>query len=71
MKSQAKVKFIILLSIMVMVALFVIIGFQLFKIGKVKKQISAQQYQIQQLQKELDYYNNIPNGPHNSITGEN
>ena len=68
MKSQAKVKFFILLAIMVVVALFGLLGFQLYKIIQANKQISLQQQQISSLQKQMDYYENkLPNTEHDNI----
>lgn len=71
MKSQAKVKGIILLAIFIMIALFVVIGFQLFNIIKIKKEINAQQQTISELQQQIDYYEKTPNSEHENITGEN
>ena len=72
MKSQAKVKFLIMLAILILIALFSLIGFQLYKIIKTENRINAQQEQITKLKQELDYYNNkLIENEHNSITGEN
>lgn len=71
MKSQAKVKFLILLAVIVLIALFSIVGFQLIKISQIKKEISNQQNQIDSLQQQLDYYEKLPSTDHDSISGEN
>ena len=68
MHSQIKIKFIIFLAILLPIVLFAVIGFQLFKINQVQKEISKQQTQIEQLQNKLDYYENkLPDGEHDSI----
>ena len=72
MESQARVKFLIFIAILVLVGLFSLIGFQLYKIIETENRINNQQEQITKLQQQLDYYNNkIIEEEHNSITGEN
>ena len=72
MESQARVKFLIFIAILVLVGLFSLIGFQLYKIIETENRINNQQEQITKLQQQLDYYNNkIIDGEHDSITGEN
>lgn len=71
MKSQMKVKAVILLAITILVALFFVVGFQLFKIIQANNKIESQQQQISNLQEQLDYYTKLPDGEHESITGEN
>ena len=72
MKTQLKVKSIILLAIVVVIALFGLIGFQLFKIYQHTLTIQNQQKQITSLQEEIDYLKDkIPNENFDSITGEN
>ena len=71
MKSQTKVKGLILLAITIMVALFVIVGVQLFNIIKIKKEINAQQQTISELQQQIDHYEKTPSGEHENIIGEN
>lgn len=71
MKSKNTVKFLIVLIIISAVSLLALIGFQLIKIHKAKRKISAQQYQIEQYQKVLDYYQNqLPDGEFETIIGE-
>ena len=72
MQSQFKVKFIIFIAIVIPIALFGLLGFQLVKINKANEQISNQQKQIESLQQQLDYYNSkLPDGEHDAITGGN
>ena len=71
MKSQAKVKLIILLAITLLFALLIVSGFQIVKIHQANRTISEQQTQIQQLQQQLDTLNNQPNSDHETITGDN
>lgn len=71
MKSQAKVKMLISLAIIVLIAMFVLVGFQIVNIHKANKQIKSQQQQISQLQQQIDAYEKIPGSDHNTITGEN
>ncbi|MBQ8615857.1 MAG: hypothetical protein IJ415_04750 [Clostridia bacterium] len=72
MKSQTKVKSVILLAIVILIALFGLVGFQLFKIIQANNKIESQQQQIANLQQQVDYYNNkSPNSNHEIITGEN
>ncbi len=71
MKSQTKVKMLISFAIIVLVALFVLIGFQLVNIHKANKQLKAQQQQISQLQQQIDSFEKQPGSDHETITGEN
>lgn len=71
MKSQAKVKFVIFLALIIIVAMLSLLCFQLVKINQVKKKIYSQQQQISQLQEQLDYFNNkTTDSEHDSIIGE-
>lgn len=68
MQNQIKIKFIIFIAIIIPIALFGVVGFQLFKINKSKKEIQKQQQQIELLQQQLDYYENkLPDENHDSI----
>ena len=58
MKSQKKIKFLIFLSILLIVALFSIVVFQLVNTIKINNKLDQQSKQISQLEKELDYYQN-------------
>lgn len=71
MKSQTKVKALILLAIIVLIALIGVVGFQLFKIIQANNKIENQEQQISNLQQQLDYYSKLPDGEHETITGEN
>lgn len=71
MKSQTKVKMLISFAIIVLIALFVLIGFQLVNIHKANKQLKAQQQQISQLQQQIDSFEKAPDSDHETITGEN
>ena len=71
MKSQTKVKLIILLAITLLLSLLVVSGFQIVNIHQANKTIAEQQNQIQQLQQQLDNLNNQPGADHETITGEN
>ena len=71
MNSQAKVKAVILLAIVIMIALFSVIGFQLYKIIDIKREISSQQQTISKLQQQIDYYEKAPDGAHDNIVGDN
>ena len=71
MRSQAKVKLVIFLAIMLLFALLISSGFQLYKIHEANKTIIQQQNQIQQLQEKIDNLNNQPNSDHETITGDN
>lgn len=68
MQNQIKIKFIILVAIIIPIALFGIVGFQLFKINQTNKKLHKQEQQIELLQEQLDYYENkAPSGEHDSI----
>lgn len=58
MAPQKKVKFLIGLAIFVFVALLTISIIQIVTIAKTKKELNQQRTQIEQLNKELDYYQN-------------
>jgi len=70
MNSTARIKFVIAVALLIAVALCSVVVIQLVNISKIKKEINAQQYQIQQLEKELDQNNKTPNTDYDSITGE-
>ena len=68
MQSQIKIKFIIFVAIIIPIALFGVVGFQLFKINQTNKKLREQEQQIELLQEQLDYYENkTPSGEHDSI----
>lgn len=58
MNNQKKVKALFSLSILIIVALFVTVVFQLINIVKIKNNIITQNQQIEQLEQQLDYYQN-------------
>ena len=58
MNNQKKVKALFSLSILIIVALFVTVVFQLVNIVKIKNNINSQKQQIEQLEQQLDYYEN-------------
>ena len=69
MENQKKVKLLIILSILIIVALFTVIVFQLVNIVKSKKELASQQQKIEQLEEDLDYYKNkLPNEDYKVIT---
>ena len=61
MKTRSKVKILILLAVLIVVALIAISVFQLVKIIQTQNKITSQEQQIEQLEKELDYYKNKAN----------
>ena len=60
MTSQGKTKLLILSAILILIALVCGIVFQLVKIKQVNNQISQQEQDIADLQKELDSFNKQP-----------
>lgn len=70
MKSQAKVKFIIYLAILILVAMIGVIGYQLINISKVRQQVALQQKQITSLQEKIDSYEKAPDDTYDNILGE-
>ena len=68
MTGQKKVKLVISLAILIIVALFAIVTIQIVNISKAKKEISNQQKQIQQLEKQLNSYEKTPNADYEEIT---
>jgi len=70
MKSQFKVKTLILLAVIILIALFSFVGFQLVKISQAKKQIENQQQLINSLQQQIDAHQKNPDSNHDLITGE-
>lgn len=58
MKSQAKIKSIIFLATIALVALFAIVVTQLIFINKTRKELNLEKQQLQELNKKLDYYEN-------------
>ena len=72
MNSPKRIKFIIMLAIVIVVALLGVIVFQIVNIAKAKKEIAKQQEQIRELNEKLDYYNNKTNiSPFIVTPGEN
>ena len=68
MNIQKKVKSIIFFAILLVIVLFATVIIQLVNIHKTKQTIAAQEQQIQQLEKTLDYYESkLPNKDHDSI----
>ena len=58
MREQTKIKSIIFLAIIVLIALFAIVITQLVFISKTRKELNLQKQQLQELNKKLDYYEN-------------
>lgn len=58
MNNQNKVKSLIALAMLIIVVLFITVVIQLVNISKTQKEVLAKQEQIQQLEKQLDYYEN-------------
>ncbi|MBQ9795796.1 MAG: hypothetical protein IJW36_02385 [Clostridia bacterium] len=72
MKSQAKVKFLIMLAVVILIAIFALLSFQLFKINQIKKQIAIQKNQISNLEQQIDFYENKQESTeYDTITGDN
>lgn len=71
MKTQAKVKFLITMAIIVLIAMFALVGFQLVRLSQARKKIALQQQQISLLQKQLDSYEKTPDTNYEDIIGEN
>ena len=61
MSIQKKVKLLISLAILIIIALFSIVVIQIINISKANKEIHRQQEQIQRLENQLDSYNKTPN----------
>ena len=71
MSNQKKVKLVLCFAIFIIIALVFVSVYQIVDIAKTKKQIEAQQTQIEQLQKELDYNKNkLPQTNYDEITEE-
>ena len=71
MNSTRRIKFIIGLAILIVIALIAVVVFQLITLNKTKKELLQQQQQIERLQQEVDYYSNKqPNADYDSITGD-
>ncbi len=69
MNNPKKVKLIISLATLILVALFVIVCFQLVNIIKIKNKLSSQNKTIHQLERTLDYYKDkIPDNNYDEIT---
>ena len=58
MRSEKKIKFLIFLSILLVVSLLTIVVFQIVNINKINNRLDSQNKQITQLEKDLDYYKN-------------
>ena len=58
MREQTKIKSIIFLAIVLVIALFVTVITQLVFINKARKELHLQNQQLQELNKKLDYYEN-------------
>lgn len=68
MNNQKKVKFLIAVAMLFAIALFVIVVAQIVNISKTQNKLANQQQQIEQLEKELDYYKNkLPNEDYEEI----
>jgi len=72
MTSQPRIKLLLILTIVILLSLFALTGFQLFKLHKAKKQIAAQKQTIERLEKQIDYHENkLPNSEYENILGDN
>ncbi len=76
MKANSKVKMVISLAIILIVALFVISVFQLVAINKKQRELSAKQTEVERLTNMLEYYkehknNETGDGSDISVKGEN
>lgn len=58
MANQRKIKLLIALAIIILIALFALITTQLIFIGKTNKELRTQQKEIEELNRKLDYYEN-------------
>ena len=58
MANQRRIKFLIALAIIILIALFALITTQLIFIGKTRKELTSQQKEIEELNRKLDYYEN-------------
>ena len=58
MREQTKIKSIIFLAIVLVIALFATVVTQLVFINKARKELNLQNQQLQELNKKLDYYEN-------------
>ncbi len=68
MNNQRKVKFLIAIAMLFAIALFVVVIVQIVNIAKTQNKLTNQQQQIEQLEKELDYYKNkLPNEDYDEI----
>ncbi len=67
MTIQKKVKLIISLAILIIIALCVTVVFQVVNISKINKEIHAQEKQIQQLENQLDAYSKLPGTDYEEI----
>ena len=69
MINQKKVKTLLSLAIIIIVSLFVVVAFQLVNISKMSNALNSKKDQIQQLQQQLDYYQNkTPQSDYEEIT---
>ena len=69
MNNPRKVKFLLSLATIALVALFAVVCFQLTNIIKIKNKMASQENTIQQLEQTIDYYKDkIPNNNHDEIT---
>ena len=67
MSIQKKVKFLISLAILVLIALCSVVVVQTFNISKAKKQLANQKHQIEQLEKQIDSYEKQPGSDYEEI----
>ncbi len=58
MNSPRKVKFLIILALLIVVTLLTVIVFQLCNIIKTNNKLKSKQDQIERLEKEIDYWQN-------------
>lgn len=73
MNNQKKVKSLISLAILIIVTLFVVVTIQLVNIIKIKNNLNSQNQRINQLEQQLDYYENknVENNHEGIVLGEN
>ena len=68
MSVQKKIKFLILIAILIVISLCTVVTFQIVNITKAKKQINNQQQQIQRLENQLDSFNKTPDNDYEEIS---
>ena len=68
MVATKKVRLIISLAVILIIALFAIVVVQVFNITKAKREISRQQDEIYQLEKQLDSFTKLPDSDYEVVS---